>query len=126
MNDDLEDSNEEQFATFERQMQTTTQQLAEFMARREPSIRSSDYESDGSDVNPFHRGTPYVERHRAGRQEDRGRDLGIKIEIPEYHGNMRGDDFLDWMDTIDRIFYYKEVAEECKVKLIAMKLKGRA
>ncbi|XP_068645184.1 uncharacterized protein [Aristolochia californica] len=34
--------------------------------------------------------------------------------------------FIDWLQEIERIFEYKEVPENVKVKLVAIKLKGRA
>lgn len=38
-----------------------------------------------------------------------GLDLNLKIKIPEYDGNLRGDDFLAWRETIEQIFKYKDV-----------------
>jgi len=33
------------------------------------------------------------------------------------------DDFLEWLQTVERIFEYKEVPEDKKVKLVALKLR---
>ena len=41
---------------------------------------------------------------------DTGLDLNLKIKILEYHGNLRGDDFLVWWETIKQIFKYKDVS----------------
>lgn len=54
--------------------------------------------------------------------------MGLKVylEILGYHHNLFGDDFMDWLDAVERIFDYQEVPDEKKVKLVAMKLKGGA
>lgn len=44
-----------------------------------------------------------------------GLDLNLKIKILEYHGNLRGDDFLAWRETIKQIFKYKDVSRWAQV-----------
>ena len=39
---------------------------------------------------------------------------------------MDPDDFLEWMQTVERIFEYKKVPEDKKVKLVALKLRKYA
>jgi len=46
----------------------------------------------------------------------------FKVDIPEFEGKLDPDDFLEWMQTIERIFEYKEIPEDKKVKLVALKL----
>ncbi|XP_038678354.1 uncharacterized protein LOC119979794 [Tripterygium wilfordii] len=41
-------------------------------------------------------------------------------------GGLHAEVFIDWLNEIERIFEFKEVPEEAKFKLVAMKLKGRA
>ena len=48
----------------------------------------------------------------------------MKVDILEFEGKMNGDIFLDWLYTVDRVFDYKELSDERKVKLVAIKLKG--
>lgn len=31
-------------------------------------------------------------------------DLNLIIEIPDYHGSLKGDDFLEWFASIERVF----------------------
>ncbi|CAL5362151.1 unnamed protein product [Camellia sinensis] len=50
----------------------------------------------------------------------------IKIELPEFHGSLNPDEFINWLNTIEQIFDYGEVSIEKKVKLVAIRLKGRA
>ena len=48
------------------------------------------------------------------------------VEIPEFEGKLDPDDFLEWMQTVDRIFKFKEISENKKVKLVAHKLRKYA
>ncbi|KEH24158.1 hypothetical protein MTR_7g105270 [Medicago truncatula] len=50
----------------------------------------------------------------------------IKVDIPDFEGNLQPDDFLDWLQIVERLFKYKEVPEEQKVKIVAAKLKKLA
>lgn len=60
-----------------------------------------------------------------GRMEHKWEN-NIKIELPEFHGSLNPNEFIDWLNTIERIFDYGEVSVEKKVKLVAIRLKGRA
>jgi len=50
----------------------------------------------------------------------------IKVDISDFEGNLQPDDFLDWLQTVEHVFEYKEVPEEKKVKIVAAKLKKHA
>ena len=49
-----------------------------------------------------------------------GSNLDFKVDIPEFE--LDPDLFLDWLRTVERVFDYKDVPEEKKVKLAALKL----
>ncbi|VFQ80062.1 unnamed protein product [Cuscuta campestris] len=73
--------------------------------------------------NPYHcnpRGRDFCVR------DDYRGGLGFKVEIPSFSGTLHTDDFIDWLNEVDRIFEYKEVPDHDKVKLVAIKLQGRA
>jgi hypothetical protein len=53
-------------------------------------------------------------------------DLGFKVELLEFSGTLQAEGFIDWLHEVERIFDYKEVSDRMKVKLVAIKLKGRA
>ena len=55
------------------------------------------------------------------RIEARANDF--KIEIPEFEGKLDPEDLLDWLHTVERIFEYKDIPEDKKVKLIALRLR---
>ena len=83
--------------------------------------------SSGEEENPFHKQEDYSSGdYRPQRRLPQRRDhVGdVKVDIPEFEGKMNGDVFLDWLYTVDRVFDYKELLDERKVKLVAIKLRG--
>lgn len=55
-----------------------------------------------------------------------GGNLDFKAEIPKFEGHLDLDMFLDWLRTVERVFDYKDIPEEKKVKLVALKLRKYA
>ncbi|XP_022851940.1 uncharacterized protein LOC111373620 [Olea europaea var. sylvestris] len=69
--------------------------------------------------------------HRARVWEHRGRedrhvDFDFRVDLPEFSGTLQAEGFIDWLNEVERILEYKEVPDRVKVKLVAIKLKGRA
>ncbi|XXG44747.1 hypothetical protein AAC387_Pa02g0016 [Persea americana] len=77
-------------------------------------------------INPFHSRSPVRRRRHMESHEDTNRGLNIKFEIPEYNGTIKGDSFYDWLNTVEKVFAYKDLADHKKVKLVAIKLHGKA
>jgi len=50
----------------------------------------------------------------------------FRVEIPEFGGKLDPEDFLDWLHTVERVFEYKDIPEDKKVKLIALRLQKYA
>jgi len=50
----------------------------------------------------------------------------FKVDIPEFEGKLDPDDFIEWLQTVERIFDYKEIPEDKKVKIVALKLRKYA
>jgi len=50
----------------------------------------------------------------------------FKVDISEFEGKLDPDDFLEWIQTFESIFDYKEIPEDKKVKLITLKLRKYA
>jgi hypothetical protein len=48
------------------------------------------------------------------------------LDLPEFHGNLSPEDFVDWLNTVERVFKYHEIPEAKKTKLVAIKLRRRA
>nr|GEZ89911.1 hypothetical protein [Tanacetum cinerariifolium] len=53
-------------------------------------------------------------------------EASIKVEIPEFSGTLKAEEFIDWLNTVERVFEFKDEPENRKVKWVAIKLKGRA
>jgi len=47
--------------------------------------------------------------------------LDNKVEIPQFESQLNSDKFIDWMNTIEREFKYKDVLDDKMVKLVALK-----
>ncbi|PWA53731.1 reverse transcriptase domain-containing protein [Artemisia annua] len=73
------------------------------------------------EINPFNRYERQFENTPS--QSQRG---GLRTEIPEFEGNLQPDDFLDWLLTVERIFDLRDIPDNLKVKLVAIKLKKYA
>ena len=48
------------------------------------------------------------------------------VEIPEYEGKLGSEEFLDWLHTDERVFEYKDIPKDKKVKLVALRLRKYA
>ncbi|KAJ0962642.1 hypothetical protein J5N97_027764 [Dioscorea zingiberensis] len=83
----------------------------------------SNHDSESTFVNPYSR--RMQSREYRAREEHHG-DLGFQVELPEFTGTLHAEVFIDWLNEVERIFEYKEVPDRLKVKLVAIKLKGRA
>lgn len=59
-------------------------------------------------------------------RSDRWWDTSIKIDLLEYSGGLQDEEFIDWLNIVERIFKYKDVPDDRKVELVALKLKGQA
>ena len=68
------------------------------------------------------------EPSRRSRPEQRmqANSNDFRVEIPEYEGKLDPEDFLDWLHAVKRVFKYKDVPEENKVKLVALRLRKYA
>jgi len=50
----------------------------------------------------------------------------IKLGIPNFEEKLQPDEFVGWLQTIERVFEYKKILEEQKVKIVEFKLKKNA
>jgi len=48
------------------------------------------------------------------------------VEVPEFEGKLDLEEFLDWLHTVERVFEYKDVPEDKKVKSVALRLRKYA
>jgi hypothetical protein len=105
-------------------LQRQVAELAQRLAVQEFGNREMENsDSDSTFDNPYH--NPAPNRDHRGRERHHGA-LGFKVDLPEFSGTLQAEGFVDWLNEIERIFEYKEVPDRDKVKLVAIKLKGRA
>jgi len=69
--------------------------------------------SSSEDVSP--------RSHRRGRRQSTNYN-DFKVDNLEFEGKLDPDDFIEWLQTVERIFDYKEIPEDKKVKIVALKL----
>jgi len=50
----------------------------------------------------------------------------FRVEVPEFEGKLDPEEFLDWLYTVERVFEYKDIPDEKKVKLMALRLRKYA
>jgi len=113
----------DEIARLQQQVETLTQQLAASMAQHhDPNPQDVEEESEG-DENPF--ATQPVQM-RPAHDESRRWETGLKVDIPEFHGGLHADEYLDWINTIDEVLKFKQVLEDRRVALVATKLRGWA
>lgn len=65
-------------------------------------------------------------RNRFEQREQRPdllRNLVLKIDIPEFDGKKDPNMFLDWLQTVERVFDLRDIPQNLKVKLVALKLR---
>jgi len=48
------------------------------------------------------------------------------VEVPEFEGKLDPNEFLKWLPTGEGVFDYKEILEDKKVKLVALRLRKYA
>ncbi|VFQ85670.1 unnamed protein product, partial [Cuscuta campestris] len=47
----------------------------------------------------------------------------FKVDIPTFEGKNDPDEFLEWLETVERVFDFKDVSGEKKVKIVALKFR---
>ncbi|KAK0597158.1 hypothetical protein LWI29_022317 [Acer saccharum] len=116
-----------------RQVQQLQQRLEHFEPLEHDVSRhdSENEPTDEENTNPFGRGYDRASndgnnrRHRHMNNFIRP-NFDVKVDIPEFEGKMQPEEFIDWLNTVERVFDYKDVPEDRKVKLVAIKLKKHA
>ncbi|TXG63951.1 hypothetical protein EZV62_010945 [Acer yangbiense] len=87
------------------------------------NIIMDDLSHVSNDSTPSH---PRDLRHYVLRDRETHHTFNAKVEIPEFEGKMLPDEFVEWLNAVDRIFDYQDVPENKKVKLVAIKLRKHA
>ena len=75
--------------------------------------------------NEVHRPLFYEDLHQQ-RHHDNHWEKSFRVDIPEFHGGLRGDELLDWLVSVEEIMEFKQVLFERRVPLVAMRFRGHA
>ena len=81
------------------------------------------------DINPIDvaHSSPHKDHEDRGfRGRDHPRDnlSDLKVKAPEFNGNLKSENYIDWVQAIERIIELKEYNDEKAFKLVILKLKG--
>nr|TKS08043.1 hypothetical protein D5086_0000106930 [Populus alba] len=113
----------DEIARLQQQVETLTQQLAASMAQhQDPNLQDVEEESE-EDENPF---AHQPVQRRPAHDESRRWETSLKVDIPEFHGGLQADEYLDWINTGDEVLEFKQVPDDRRVALVATRLRGRA
>ncbi|KAJ0946192.1 putative retrotransposon gag domain-containing protein [Helianthus annuus] len=90
------------------------------------SVIWDEYDRDADFHNVFARQHRRNASPQPRQQPDHLRALGLRTEIPEFEGRLQPDDFLDWLQTVERVFDLREIPDQLKVKIVAIRLRRYA
>ncbi|MCH93189.1 putative gag-pol polyprotein/retrotransposon, partial [Trifolium medium] len=85
------------------------QQLQETVNAQQVLLEGYQQESE---VDTSSSDSSSTRRRRLPQRSSRSDD--IRVEIPDFEGKLQPDEFVDWFQTVERVFEYKEVPEEKK------------
>lgn len=60
------------------------------------------------------------------RALDARNEGGIRVDVPEFHGRLNPEEFLDWLNSLEKLFDWKDMPDQKRVKFAATRLKGHA
>ena len=97
-------------------------QVRNNLRRKKPKDKHSREYDYGGRYEDRYRDDDYYEK----RNNDESSRFNPKFDIPEFEGRMHADDFLDWLNTVERVFEYYDPPKRQKVKLVAIKMRKNA
>ncbi|VFQ73775.1 unnamed protein product [Cuscuta campestris] len=101
-------------AALKAQVEYLAKEVAKLTKIKLNALQGSDHEDDAS--------TSGINKTRALVHE--GSDF--KVDIPTFEGKNDPDEFLEWLETVECVFDFKEVSDEKKVKIVALKFRKYA
>jgi hypothetical protein len=119
----------ESFEEMRRYMdQVVKQQVAEVLAKEKVKAKKKDEPpSDDGDGNDNDDNFSSVsEDSSRSKHEPRHWEERMRTDIPEFHGGIQPEEFLDWVGAVEEVFDFKEVPEKKRVPLVAKRLRGHA
>ncbi|KAF8049532.1 hypothetical protein N665_2185s0001 [Sinapis alba] len=77
------------------------------------------------DEDDNHQRLFYEDLRRHDNHDDRW-ERGFRVDIPEFHGGLCGDELIDWLISVEEIMEFKQVPLDRRVSLVAMRFRGHA
>ena len=83
------------------------------------------HEDDAKASSNSLRSSSEKESHRNSRRERKPstNSSDFRVKIPKFEDKFDLDAFIEWLSTAKKIFEYKEISEDKKVKLVALNLR---
>ena len=110
-------------AEMQAQIKYLRAQLGQLMDEKRRGLRNSRSPTEQREASPPNSSSSEEEGEGRPFRTRGNNNLDFRVDIPEFEGQLDPDSFLDWLRTVERVFDYKDVPEEKKVKLVALKLR---
>ncbi|VFQ73772.1 unnamed protein product [Cuscuta campestris] len=99
-------------AALKAQVEYLVKEVAKLTKIKLNTLQGSDHEDDAS--------TSSTTKAKTNDGSD------FKVDIPTFEGKNDPEKFLEWLNTVERVFDFKEVSDEKKVKIVALKFRKYA
>ncbi|VFQ74025.1 unnamed protein product [Cuscuta campestris] len=109
-------------AELKAQVEYLAKQVAQ-LTKMKLKMTETPEESEDEQEEESHAETPSSSIRKDNQEKS---STGFKVEISTFDGKDDPDDFIEWLETVERVFDYVEVPEDKKVKLVALKFRGYA
>nr|GEW13256.1 hypothetical protein [Tanacetum cinerariifolium] len=105
-------------------IETDQREMAQqFKALQDQELVVSQNKRPKDEVNSGGTGGSFI---GGGKEKSGWYPNDVKVDIPEYDGKLDPDEFIEWLRTVERVFYYKQTTEDHKVKIVALKFRKYA
>lgn len=112
--------NDEEVERLAQQVERLTQQVEALVQQQHDEDEFDD------EINPFSEEGERGERRLVQNVDTRRWETGMRIDIPEFHGSLQPEEFVDWLNYVEEVLEFKEVPEDRIVSLVATRFRGRA
>ncbi|VFQ90313.1 unnamed protein product [Cuscuta campestris] len=99
-------------AALKAQVEYLAKELAKLTKMKLNELQGSDREEDANSSGTV--------KPKANEGSD------FKVDILTFEGKNDPDEFLEWLETVERVFDFKDVSDEKKVKIVALKFRKYA
>ena len=113
----------------EKQNEYLRKQLVDDMKQKQKALESpSTFVHDEDEASNLNSSSSVEEPQRRVRGVTRmpQNSNDFKVEIPEFERKLDPDEFLEWLHNVVRVFNNKDIPDDKKVKLVALRLRRYA